>query len=313
MANTYCKELWESITINKNGDVFVCCHCKPQKIGNIHEVKLDQLVNCDKLMSLRQKSLDGTLGCYRECNLLDSEKTPPCGLALEIDYSDLKVLHISFGEKCNIHCIMCDHPSGHNRNPIELDHNTLIENIDVSPFKEIIIQGGEPLCIQSCLDYMNYLETMNKKYILLTNGLLINRSMSEKLAKNASVISISINGTTKDVHENVNRGSDFDKVMHNISKLVEAREKFNTNMSINGRMTLVTQNLHETPLFIKKFEEMGFDTINFGYDLSSVPSYLEENKFFFENLRDSIQNVINESNCERIDMKRLRQLQLIGV
>lgn len=312
MANTYCKELWENITIDKNGDVFVCCHCKPQKIGNIHEGKLEQLVNCDKLISLRQQSLDGTLGCYRECNLLDSEKRPPCDLALKIDYSDLKVLHISFGEKCNIRCIMCDHPSGHNRNPIELDHTALIENIDVSPFKEIIIQGGEPLCIQSCLDYMDFLEMMNKKYILLTNGLLINRSMSEKLAKNASIISISINGATKAVHENVNRGSDFDKVMHNISKLVEAREKFNTNMSINGRMTLVTQNLHEIPLFIKKFEEMGFDTINFGYDLSSVPSYLEENKSFFENLRDSIKNAINKSNCERIDMKRLRQLQLIG-
>jgi hypothetical protein len=36
----------------------------------------------------------------------------------------------------------------------------LLKNVNISPFKEIILQGGEPLFIEECLNYMSY-----RKYI----------------------------------------------------------------------------------------------------------------------------------------------------
>jgi len=187
----------------------------------------------------------------------------------------------------------------------------LIRHIDISPFSTIFLQGGEPLCIDECLKYMAYLAKNQKKYSLLTNGTLIDENMAARLAKEAKLISISLNAATKETHEKINRGSSWEQVLGNIQSLRGYRERFNTDLSINGRMTLTVDALPEIPLFLRSYKKFGFDTINFGYDRDTVPLYLQQNPEFASTLSWDIATVMSTADLSTIDSLRLSQLGLL--
>jgi len=310
--HSYCPDLWNGFTIIKNGDIFNCCLLKPLKLGNIHRDNLQDLINCADLIELRKKSLIGKLECYAGCNFVRKNiNLDDYNKNYRINYEDLSRLHISFGELCNIRCVMCRHPDNHKKDNLILDSEVLTEKIDISPFEDILLQGGEPLCIKSCLNYMDYLASKNKKYMLLTNGLLIDKKVALKLVNHAKSVIISINAATKETHEKVNRGSNFKKILSNISLLNRYKKKLNSSIILFGRMTITIHSLHEIPLFIDKYREFGFDLINFGYDRITVPQYLEEHSDFQKVLRKNVTKSLLNSNIYKIDLQRLYQLNLI--
>jgi len=227
------------------------------------------------------------------------------------DYNKMTRLHLNFGEKCNIACIMCKQPARYKVDKEILNPSVLVANIDISPFQEIVIQGGETLFIPQCIEYMDYLASQGKKYTVLTNGTLIDNVMAEKLSLEAAVVSISINAATKETHEKVNQGSKWEKVISNIKNLVDYRDKNKTSLVIYGRMTLTTHSLHEIPMFLEKYREFGFDRINFGFDKNTVPTYLQQYPEFNRMLSKSVQEKIKNADCTKIDTLRLEQLGLL--
>src|ERR1700733_6357343 len=141
--NTFCYRLWHEAFIDKDGSVFSCCNYKPRAIGNIYQNKLKDIYNNEIIQDLRKKSLDGKLECFANCTLLDKTRTELPKKRSIIKYAtDLKRLKILFGEACNISCIMCwqDH-----KDKSSLNVAKLIENVDLKPFENIELQGGEPL------------------------------------------------------------------------------------------------------------------------------------------------------------------------
>lgn len=269
--NTYCHRLWDEIFINEWGNIYSCCHQRPGKFGNIKNIKLIDIVNCDKIKNYREKSLKGKLHCFKHCNLLHKREILNLKSSSIIDYSELKRIKISFGQGCNINCIMCWQNSKSKRN---LDYKKIAENVDITPFESIEIQGGEPLFIPSAKKFFDYIASKGKKVSLLTNGTLINKKWAEKIALHSDFINISLNAATKQTHEFINRGSRWESVLNNIQKLHNAREVLKTNLLIYGHMTIVRQNLMEISMFIERFRDFGFDTIEFGVDFR-VPFYLK--------------------------------------
>ncbi len=306
-----CPFLWNGFAIDSRGNVFSCCRMIPPAMGNIYDTPLKDMVNSPVVQKNRIASIEGHLKCFPDCNLIkyDTESISPRNEYA--DYSDMNYLHLNFGHYCNIHCVMCKIHIHRKNNKSILDPNVLIENIDLTPFKEIVIQGGEPLFIPECREYLDYLGRIGKKYVLLTNGLLIDKKTAYQLARDAEKVVISINAATKETHEYVNRGSDFDTLLDNIKQLMRAREEEHSNLILYGRMTLTTYALHEIPLFIQKYRELGFDRINFGYDKATVPEYLKINPAFKERLAKEITDVLSHATLAEINLVRLEQLGLI--
>lgn len=58
--HTECRQLWDSLYVNANGDVFPCCLvADPQMVaGNVAETPLDQLWNNEKMMAMRRFTVD---------------------------------------------------------------------------------------------------------------------------------------------------------------------------------------------------------------------------------------------------------------
>ncbi len=74
-TNTYCHLLWERAFINEYGDVFFCCLCRPEPIGNIYEHDLAYIWQKSKKTKLfRQMALNGSLSCYSNCTVLSKKE-----------------------------------------------------------------------------------------------------------------------------------------------------------------------------------------------------------------------------------------------
>ncbi len=310
-AISFCPQLWDGCYINRSGEVFACCHTKPKPYGNIHNAPLSELINSPTALQLRTESLAGSLSCYTACNLLDKNIAVPVATEeAKIEYSCLKRLHISFGEACNIRCVMCDNPQRHAKNPVLLDPEVVIRNVDLTPFITVMLRGGEPLYQHQCVEFMDHLERFGKRYTVLTNGLLIDGAMASRLAKHAHNVVVSLNGATKRVHESVNRGSRFERVLENIQRIRRARAGLALPVILTGHMTITISNLHEIPLFLRSFREFGFDRVNFGYVKETVPLFLASNPSFTSHLRSEITAAMNECGGPGVDGLRLKILGL---
>jgi len=310
----FCPHLWHTVTIDHKGDVYSCCLIQPTKMGSIYKEKLSEVINEPEIRRLRHASIKGDLPCYADCNLINKPLSgfkEDLNLNTYCDPANLQTIYINFGMKCNISCVMCRQRARYRTDKEILSSKMLIRHIDILSFSNFFLQGGEPLFINECLEFMAYLAGKGKKYSLLTNGTLIDDQMASKLAMEAKLISISLNAATKATHETINHGSSWEQILSNIRSLRDYRERFNTDLLINGRMTITVDSLSEIPLFLKLHRKFGFDTINFGYDRETVPLYLQKNPTFASNLSQDIADAMYESNPSTIDSLRLSQLGLL--
>ena len=310
VAHTYCPRLWEEIFIDDNGSVFACCHKKPAKIGTIYKDPLKEICNNECMRNLRKASLGGKLSCFKNCTLLRKDLIVYRKRPLFVRYNDLKRLKILFGEACNIKCIMCWQ---NNRNKKVLSFGSVIKNVDISPFEEIEIQGGEPLFIEEAKQFFEYAILKNKKISFMTNGMLIDKNWAKKIALHSSFVCFSLNGATEKTHELINRGSNWKKVLRNIRLIKKMRGLYRTPLKLLGHMTIVPQNMGEIPLFVNKCKQLDFDLVDFGFD-ERIFTYMRN--ISSENLailRCQIQSALNKSRSAHfaVAVHRLKYLGLL--
>jgi sulfatase maturation enzyme AslB (radical SAM superfamily) len=308
-SHTFCPRLWDEIYINEKGEVFSCCHSKPLALGCINDERLADIINKEIIQGLRQESLDGRLGCYAGCTLLDKPEIVPEKRPLTIAYSDLRRLKVMFGEGCNIGCVMC---SQAHKNRQQVDYERLVASVDLAPFESIELQGGEPLFLESARRFFDHAAAQGKKVSFLTNGILVSEQWAEKIAFNSDFVYFSLNAATKQTHERINKGSRWETVLRNVQRVRDAREKHQTDVRIMGHMTIVPENLQEIPLFIAGLRDFGFDSVDFGYDWT-VPRYLRLGISPIKRwkLKRQISEAIDKvDDPSRVYLNRLRQLHL---
>jgi len=306
--STFCPRLWNEVFINQNGNVYPCCHERPGIIGNIYTARLADIINSAAAKRHRRDSLSSRLRCYPPCSILRKSKACASFETVHADYSRLKRLKILFGERCNLDCIMCWQDS---RSRKVLDYDALTRNVDLYPFGSVEIQGGEPLLIPEAKRFFDYAVSKGKKPSFLTNGTLITPEWADKIGRHSLFLHVSINAATKETHEFVNRGSTWKTVLTNIRRVRTARDRYRSDLSILGHMTIVERNLAEIPLFIGRFTNLGFDKIEFGYD-ARVPGLLRKRPAEMRALRSGIRHELSRSRSgKQVDVYRLRLLGLM--
>jgi hypothetical protein len=134
--------------------------------------------------------------------------------------------------------------------------------------------------------------------------------MASRLAKHAHNVIVSLNGATKRVHESINRGSLFERMLENIQRIRRARAGLALPVILTGHMTITTSNLHEIPLFLRSFREFGFDRVNFGYVKETVPLYLASNPRIASSLKLETTAAMIECGGPSVDGLRLQILGL---
>ena len=134
-------------------------------------------------------------------------------------YNNLFVL---ITNKCNISCTHCYvNSSPHGEYGINLDKlkEIIWKSKSLNSNIKIIISGGEALVRGN--DIFNLLkEFPNNQFLLLSNGMLFNDSVSKEISKFKNLsIRISIDGHNSDSHNKIRGKQSFEKVIAGIKRL----------------------------------------------------------------------------------------------
>ena len=156
----------------------------------------------------------------------------------------LRLVALEITRRCNLACKHCRGDSRNESYPNELsldEITAVLDNVSSKAQPIIIITGGEPLIRNDVFDITAYSTSRGLRTVLATCGHLLTEETVQKLINTGvSRISVSLDGTTSDVHDSF-RGVNgaFDSALMGL----KTARKYGLDFQINS--TLTTINIEE--------------------------------------------------------------------
>ncbi len=152
---------------------------------------------------------------------------------------------------CNLHCPLCATGAGTSDIPKGMMDMALFRRIldELGPYlyELHLFNWGEPLLHKGFFDMVRYA----KRYPLKTNTssnlyAVTDEMIAEIVGCGLDELTVSIDGVSKETYEKYRVGSDYDRVMSNLRKLVEEKKRrgFETPFVV-FRFLLMKHNVHE--------------------------------------------------------------------
>lgn len=256
--NNTCDRPFKSVTIDANGECFLCiCDAwLPISAGNISSFNsLEEIWNNPQAKIIQQDILDKTYkNCAVEkCGILDRNVTQ---LEYRINYCP--------DNSCNLACPSCRREMINYTNGEVFDSRadkvnhflSLLEKFD-KPLSIILIGNGDPLAslIMRPL-VLNWQPKDRQKIILFTNGLLLKKLLPDSpVLPFISEFQISVDAGTKEVYENVRRPGRFETLIENLDWLAINRPGKST---VSLKFTISAGNAGDLVNFAKLCERYQF-------------------------------------------------------
>lgn len=314
LGHTICDYVLSSIFIDRDGEVFSCCHKQPVSYGNIYQSSLTDILAGDEIRRQQDRSRAGTLDCFAACNLLTFNSKRESGISVPPTFPTIRKLTLSLGWFCNIDCVMC--PQDHTERDF-LSVETLQRQIDWPLVDEIICEGGEPLAAPTARRLWDYLIGIGKKVNFVTNGLVISPRTAERVASHSDYIYISFNAACAETYARVSRGGSWSRLLRNVGMIQNARRAAGSDLKIIGHFTIVDENIRELPEFLDFAASLDLDIVNFGYNRiaqfgAPVDRLLDDDPDLRHDLRIRIRDSARRNEHRiQIDPSRLQYLWLI--
>ena len=306
---TYCPKLWDSAFVDQYGNIFNCCHSRPGASGNLYKISLSDVWHkSPRLKLFRWLSRHKLLYCALDCVLLtEAEKNDIPRKQPAFEHPTIvRVLH---GELCNIACPMCWQNHTDKR---MISNEVLQKNIDWRQVEDVELQGGEILAMKQAKEFFLWLTTeQHKKANLITNGTLIDEDWARNLVLGSDWVAVSVNAASQEVHEKINFRSKFPRVMENMRRMVRIKRELGAPVTLIYKFSIVEGNIHEIADAIPVAAELGCDKIAFGYDITTIPAYLEARPELKAELQQKLQVHLVANLPIEIETIRLKYLGLI--
>lgn len=175
--------------------------------------------------------------------------------------SKMKRLWVTVTSRCNIRCKTC----GLWHNKWDLPYKTAKEIMDNYPYLERLVWlGGEVFLYK-------YFEEMfdeagkwdNLKQQVITNGVALNKKWIEKIINTEnSELTFSIDGTTKEVYEEIRQGSNFEKLLENVRYTMETKKKFGIQKDIRMNAVIMKTNYKQIYDLLDFAKKEGFNQLS---------------------------------------------------
>jgi radical SAM protein with 4Fe4S-binding SPASM domain len=176
-------------------------------------------------------------------------------------FPTLNSVYFRLTRRCNLvcpHCyVSCSDKSGRDDLPTS-QVLRLIDELADSGGESVTLSGGEPLLhpeIKKILKHAARKVTVR----FLTNGTLIDRKWADFLADMDISIQISIDGSSREVHDSIRGSGTFERSMRGLENLQEA----GAGDRINFSTTVMNQNLHDLSRIISLAEEVHVSQVRF--------------------------------------------------
>ncbi len=295
-TNYMCERPFKTVTINPEGECFLCiCDAwLPISAGNISSFNsLDEIWDNDQAKRIQQDIVDKT---YKHCSV------EHCGILTRNILQPTYRINYAADNSCNLACPSCRRNMiNYTEGPIfesrvnKVNHFlSLLEKFD-KPLSIIFIGNGDPLASSIIRPLvLNWSPKKNQKIILFTNGLLIKKLLpGSKVLPNISEFQISTDAGTKEVYEQVRRPGKFETLIENLEWVANNRP---AEAIVWLKFTISAGNATD----IIKFAEL-CNRYNFKGDITKLEDWLQ---FDDHASQDVIGNVIHPLRLTAIDQLR---------
>ena len=211
-----------------------------------------------------------------------------------VDYfpTRLKLEHTS---RCNAECIMCSHYFTCNVHASDVSDLFQKKLLPILPFAErIMLQGsGEPFLHPHITQYIMEYAEAGIDVTCNTNLSVMNKELAEAIAYAFRTISVSCDGCTKDIYEQIRQNLKFDRFRENLRYL----RTYCSSLKIKMYTILMRQNLNQIPDIVRFAADMGCDSLIFT-DLN--PKQILQNQYdqvcyFPDNIRNQLEKAVEVS------------------
>ncbi len=187
-----------------------------------------------------------------------------------------RVLEVTLTTKCNLLCKMCNNIR---YEQWDLPINIKNEIIELMPcIERINWLGGEVFLYKHFEELLERARQYDVQQIISTNALLLNEKIIRKLLNANVEISISIDGVTKEIYENIRIGAIFEKLIKNIELINKLRKKIKTNTKIRMCSVILPDNYHQMKDFVKFAHKYDFDYITITPESNYLKTGIFNNK-----------------------------------
>lgn len=171
-------------------------------------------------------------------------------------------IRVTITNRCNIGCRYCDIwkvPDW------ELPKNRMEEIIDSFPYLEAIQWlGGETFLYKGFEEILEEgAKYDNCHQTILTNGLLLNEKLLEKIAKANITLLIAIDAGKKETYEYLRRGGSWDKLCKNLELIKEVGKRTNNKIRTIFNAVISNSNYKEMLDMVEMAHKYDFDKIRF--------------------------------------------------
>lgn len=175
--------------------------------------------------------------------------------------SKMKRLWVTVTSRCNIRCKTC----GLWHNKWDLPYKTAKEIMDNYPYLERLVWlGGEVFLYKHFEEMFDEAGKWdNLKQQVITNGVALNKKWIEKIINTEnSELTFSIDGTTKEVYEEIRQGSNFEKLLENVRYTMETKKKFGIQKDIRMNAVIMKTNYMQIYDLLDFAKKEGFNQLS---------------------------------------------------
>ena len=177
--------------------------------------------------------------------------------------------------------------------------------------ENVHLQGwGEPLLHQNLFDMIRTARGKNCKVSLTTNGMLLSPEVSERLiTEEVAIIAISFSGATKETHEMIRRGSNFNQLIDNIKALNNLKREMKSKLPKTiGSFLMTESNIEELPAVVDLAKDIGINEL-VATNLDYTPTHMQYDMKAFScngvhgNYQKLIQGALEKAKKKKIPLR----------
>jgi radical SAM protein with 4Fe4S-binding SPASM domain len=211
-------------------------------------------------------------------------------------------VYMDLNNECNLRCKMCYFSREMGREPSVVMSLQLFKKIAKEVFPRSLSVNlscaAEPLLVPNFSEYLEVAKEYSiPETLIVTNGVLLNEEIIVALVKlGLSRIDISIDAATKETYEGIRKGSDFNKLLENITLLQETKKKYGKKKPfLHVDYTLMRSTIQEFPYFLRLMKKIGADHIRANHLIPFKNLDIMEESLVY--CKEETNGVLNESRA----------------
>lgn len=277
LKGQYCYHPFNTITIDKFGDVYTCI-CQawlPISIGKITDFNsFEEIVQNATAREIQASILDGTYKyCdHNTCSIIKQNQLSPY---IRQRRDTIDWINFALDDSCNLTCPSCRTEFKFVSEGLEYDLRintvnhliTLIENHRHN-LKFTLSGDGDPFASSIYRHFLTNLKLSNNKNVeieIMTNGILVKDHWHKMAGVYSNIVSFkfSFDAGSAKVYEKIRRGGNWDKLIDSAKYIANWRESNNSRLSLTSNFVVQLGNYTDMVDYVELCDSLGFDEINF--------------------------------------------------